>query len=295
MSVSLWGRIFKQNPYLEKLGKSLPQTALSLRFRSKEWITSTSYTKYIHNMVSKNRYHLTCIQWSMRNVLEGIIPPYSIIINQLSDNICKQDDDSISMGKYFPRATAQEKAISLGGMWNIWIFKSCHFLSSGNIPQDRFLTRELSGVIWKERWKKTYKDFILDLYKLSPPAIRFNISPLFNWFGKFKANIKWNLIRGPLWECPLKKSLPTIQTRYSTEKQRRAQLKGEKHLSHGIAKVRFLLNQQNCFYIPNHLKNGQKHTTCSAFLRLSIFLSFDIIELVCSYLAVLAVLGHDDL
>lgn len=151
----------------------------------------------------------------------------------------------------FPCNSPGESHI-LGGMWNIWIFKSCHFLSSGNIPQDRFLTRELNGVIWKERWKKTYKDFTLDLYKLSPPAIRFNISRLFNWFGKFKANIKWNLIRGPLWECPLKKSLPTTQIRYSTEKQHQAQLEHEKHLSHGIAKVLFQLNQQNCFYILHH-------------------------------------------
>lgn len=59
---------------------------------------------------------------------------------------------------------------------------SNHFLFSvkGIYLKTDFLTRELSGVIWKEGGKKTHKAFIHAFYKLSPPAIRFNISPLFN-------------------------------------------------------------------------------------------------------------------
>lgn len=47
----------------------------------------------MHNMVPKNLYHLTPVQWSMRNVLEAMVPPSSIVINHLSDNACKADDD----------------------------------------------------------------------------------------------------------------------------------------------------------------------------------------------------------
>lgn len=116
----------------------------------------------MHNIVSKNLYHLTPLQRSLRNVLEAMVPPYSTVINHLFYNACKADDDNVSMENEFPYATAQQKPAFLGKKWNIWNVKCMPYSQF----RDRYTSRVQCGVIWKEGWKKTYKAFIHALYKL---------------------------------------------------------------------------------------------------------------------------------